>query len=233
MIAFLEDQGIQNPQRYSKPELEALIQEILVPTGSVRGPRKDPCLGLSSLTKPDLRELASLLGIPNFEKMTNGILMVNIRHTVEELMDQNVGFGRLKTVSMKNAALGNAEYCAWAATQLSGNPHSRLKQLVALHRMYFRFYPRPREQTKATAAAAEQQPEVWPQEPEEERKPERRTTVAASAASGSGDPQPKRAAHPPQAFKIDSEEEGAISDSPPAWEEKKAKQAEPTGVKRK
>ena len=138
MLLFLQDHGVRNPGRYSKPELEALVREILVPTESGRGARKDPCAGLSALTKPDLRELADLFGIPEYLKLTNGLLMVSIRHTVEDLEDQPVGIGRLKLLKMKDAVLSNQSYCLWAATQLGGHPHQRLKQLVGLHRMYFR-----------------------------------------------------------------------------------------------
>jgi hypothetical protein len=233
MLLFLQDHGVKNPGRYSKPELEALVREILVPSDTGRGARRDPCLGLSALNKPDLREISELLGIPDYLKMTNGLLMVNIRHTIESLEDQKVGIGRLKSLTMREAVLNHQGYCLWAATQLGGHPHHRLKELVCLHRMYFRYYPQPKAHApEPTAKETTPPPESWPQEPEEEVRPAPRAKAmaksSASAASGSAGQQPKAA---PQLYSLVQEgeveeediDEGYISDSPPAWEEKKTR----------
>jgi hypothetical protein len=237
IIRYLEEQGVTNPQRYSKPELEALLQEHLNPSHGLWGIRKDPCMGLSALTKPDLQELAELLGVPNFQSMTNGLLMVNIRHTVEEIMNEEVGFGRLKLVNMSDAATKNESYYQWAATQLNANPHQRLKQLIALNRMYTRFYPRPKTESQGTSSSKAQaqtpQPE-WPTEPEEETRPEIRREIPKAKAkahpsAGSGAAASSRT---PEEYQI-YDDDGYISDSPPAWMEKKVKPTEPPGTKRK
>ena len=242
MILYLLDHGYKNPGRYSKPELEALIQEHLNPKGHMKGPRKDPCMGLSSLTKPDLRELAELLGVKDYLSMTNGMLMLNIRHSVEALEDQQVGIGRLKGVTMQEAALQHQAYCEWAQTQMDGHPHQRLKELVALHRMYFRYYPRQKDvpqTTTSTTGTSE-----WPQEPEAEEHaaPRRSTKVGKESGASASHRTPTRQQSasptraPPQVYQLDSEgkiDEGYISDTPPAWEEKKSRVAPKQGSKRK
>jgi hypothetical protein len=236
IVRYLEEQGVKNPHRYSKPELEALLQEHLNPSHGMKGIRKDPCMGLSALTKPDLRELSELLGVPNFQSMTNGLLMLNIRHTVEEIMEEEVGFGRLKLLKMSDAATKNENYCQWAATQLEGNPHPRLKQLVALNRMYTRFYPRSKtESSRTSVPEAQPHQQEWPAEPEEETRPEIRREIPKAKAkahpsAGSGAAASSRN---PEEYQIYHEDDGYISDSPPAWMEKKVKPTEPTGTKRK
>jgi hypothetical protein len=233
MVAFLESQGIRNANRYSKPELECLVQEHLAPPE--KAVRKDPCMGLSALTKPDLRELAKLWQVPQYMDLTNPKLMIQIRHKVEEVNDQLVGFGRLKTLSMEVAATEHGEYCEWASKQLEGSPHPRLQQLVALYRMYNRYYPRPRE-VKEEVKTESPRKYHWPTEPEEEY------GAAAPAARTKVPPKSK-----PEHFKLykqeeeevpvpeteDEQEDDHVDDTPPAWREKKQREAKPQGVKRK
>jgi hypothetical protein len=156
-------------------------------------------------------------------KLTNGMLMVNIRHTIAMIVDEKVGIGRMKNLTMREVVLNHQSYCEWAATQLGGHPHSRLMQLVGLHRMFFRYYPQAKNPVNRQPAEEAKLPqEEWPEEPEAEVKPDPRAKAKAKAkasasSAGSGSPQVYSMV---QEGEVD---DGYISDSPPAWEEKKGR----------
>ncbi len=125
-------------------------------------------MGLSILTKLDLRELANLLGVKAHMDMKNGMLRVNIRHSVESLENQLVGIGRLKALTVREAALQHVASCEWAQTPLDAHPHQQLKELSALHRVRFRYCSRQKDipQTSTMTGTS-----GWPQEPKAEDRP--------------------------------------------------------------
>ena len=134
---------------------------------------------------------------------------------------------------MEVAATEHTDYCTWAATQLEGSPHPRLQQLVALHRMYTRYYPRSQE-VKEEVKVESPRKYQWPTEPEEEY------GAAAPAAPTKASPKVKtehyrlyKGEEDVRVPDTESEKEDHVDDSPPAWVEKKQRDTKPQGVKRK
>ena len=216
MIEFLEARGHERADRYSKPELRQLVEDIL--TGNVpkdRSTRTDPMTGISRYPKRDLTEIAINMGVPQHEvsSMTNPRLMLRIRGEVEKVFDTPLNFGRHKGKTYREVCQVQS-YMEWALRENLESAHPSFRKMVTMYKMLNKHYPTPNPEVPAAKEPKEgKKAAAWPQEPEEE-------STIPTAPAGS---------KVPKYHKIHSEVEelaesdGAISDSPPAWEEKKSK----------
>ena len=218
MVAFLEPRGHEGVERYSKPELRQLVDDIL--SGNVpknRSVRMDPMTGISRYPKRDLVEIALNLGVPQQEvsSMTNPRLMLRIRGEVEPIIDAPLNFGKHRDKTFRQVCMIQA-YMSWAMKEKLEDAHPSFRKLVTIYKMMHRHYPTPTPEAPPVQKEKEgKKPHVWPREPEEE-------STIPTAPAGS---KPSTKFHKIHS-EVEEEDSGEISDSPPAWQEKKTKGSE-------
>ena len=216
LIEILRASGHRNPERYTKPELQVLVEDLLHgETTKDKDCRDDPMKGISRYPKRDLVEVALAMGVSPAEvsKMTNPRLTLAIRGVVEAIVDTKLGFGKHKDRTFREVVQIKG-YMDWAMKEDLEHAHPRFRQMVTLYKMFYKMYPTPNPEVKEPEKP--KQGATWPKEPEEE----------SSIPTGK-EPETQKGRNP-KMYKIHSEIEaeddsGEISDSPPAWQEKKSK----------
>jgi hypothetical protein len=214
VVQELEAMGVQVTEKLSMPELNALLQMARKEAGiqKAKSFKTDFMAGLSNLKNATLIKTMVWLGILPKSKMTKGQMLLEIREKFPDILQEKVSVGKCKGMSIETIIHDYPKYLDWIHSEISSESHPEMRKIRICHLISIKgglkdeFGEEEAPQSKAESSLKKEMKE-----------------------------EPKAV---PRKYKIftpnpEDEEDGEISDTPPAVPQSKGSSSRPTAAKSK